>query len=73
MVTNAIRIFAGLLTLLGALNLLVLALSASIMKFLPAVQLPAATIEEATNLFGVGAVVYVLTEIAKKTGRGGGH
>lgn len=72
MINNIIRVFSLLVAVLGGLNLLALALSAQIQKFLPAITLPAANVMEAVSLFGVGAGVYALSEIAKKTG-GRGH
>ena len=69
-VTTAIRVFALLLTIFGAINLVVLALSDHLQSFVPAVLRPAATFAEALALFGVGAVVTLLADIA---GKGGKH
>ena len=69
----AIRLFSGLLALIGALNLVVLALSDHLQSLVPIVLRPAATFSQALALFGVGASVHVLSEIAARTGKSKGH
>ena len=69
----AIRLFSGLLALMGALNLVVLALSDHLQSLVPIVLRPAATFSQALALFGVGASVHVLSEIAARTGKSKGH
>lgn len=69
-VNFAIRVFSLILTFFGALNLVILALSDHLQSWVPAVLRPAATFGEALALFGVGAAVALLGEIAAKTGRG---
>ena len=68
-----IRAFAALLALFGALNLLVLGLSDHLQSVVPMILRPASTFGQALALFGVGASVYMLGEIAGRVGRGGGH
>ena len=69
----AIRLFSGLLALMGALNLVVLALSDHLQSVVPIILRPAATFSQALALFGVGASVHVLSEIAARTGKSKGH
>ena len=68
-VNFAIRVFSLLLTFFGALNLVILALSDPLQSVVPAVLRPAATFGEALALFGVGAAVAMLSEIAGKVGK----
>ncbi len=69
----AIRVFSGLLALMGAINLVVLALSDHLQSVVPMILRPAATFSQALALFGVGASVHVLAEIAAKAGKSRGH
>ncbi|MBR7618569.1 hypothetical protein JKL49_04140 [Phenylobacterium sp. 20VBR1] len=68
-VNFAIRVFSLILTFFGALNLVILALSDPLQSVVPAVLRPAATFGEALALFGVGAAVAMLSEIAGKVGK----
>ncbi|CAN5375829.1 hypothetical protein BH10PSE5_BH10PSE5_07630 [soil metagenome] len=68
-VNFAIRVFSLILTFFGALNLVILALSDPLQSVVPAVLRPAATFGEALALFGVGAAVATLSEIAGKVGK----
>lgn len=68
-VTFAIRVFSLLLSFFGALNLVILALSDHLQSVVPSVLRPAATFSEALALFGVGAAVAMLGEIAAKVGK----
>ena len=68
-ITFAIRVFSLILTFFGALNLVVLALSDYLQSMIPAVLRPVANFGEALALFGVGAVVVMLCEIAGKGGK----
>ena len=68
-VNFAIRVFSLILTFFGALNLVILALSDHLQSWVPAVLRPAATFGEALALFGVGAAVAMLAEIAGKVGK----
>jgi hypothetical protein len=70
----AIRIFSGLLAILGGANLVVLALSEHLQSAIPWMLHPAATFSQALALFGVGASVHALSEMAgKRSGKSGGH
>lgn len=68
-VNFAIRVFSLILTFFGVLNLVILALSDHLQSVVPAVLRPAATFGEALALFGVGAAVATLSEIAAKVGK----
>ncbi|WP_421932964.1 hypothetical protein [Phenylobacterium sp.] len=68
-VNFAIRVFSLLLSFFGALNLVILALSDHLQSVVPPVLRPAATFGEALALFGVGAAVAMLGEIAAKVGK----
>lgn len=68
-----IRVFAAVLALFGAFNLLVLGLSDHLQSVVPMILRPASTFTQALALFGVGGSVYMLCDIAGRVGRGGGH
>lgn len=66
------RVFAALLAIFGALNILLLILSDRIQSFFPVEFHAIANLTQAVTLFGVGAGVYLLGEMAGKK-KAGGH
>jgi hypothetical protein len=58
--TLVFRVFAALLAIFGALNILLLVLSERVLSFLPVEFHPISTLTKATALFGVGAGIYLL-------------
>lgn len=66
--TLVFRVFAALLAIFGALNILLLVLSDRVLAFFPAQFHPISNLTEATALFGVGAGIYLLAgaQSAKK-------
>jgi hypothetical protein len=66
--TLVFRVFAALLAIFGALNILLLILSDRIVAFFPVQFHAVNTLTEATALFGVGAGIYLLAsaQSAKK-------
>ncbi len=66
--TGVFRVFAAILAIFGALNILLLILSDRVLAFLPVEFHPISTLTEATTLFGVGAGIYLLSghQSAKK-------
>ncbi len=58
--TLVFRVFAALLAIFGALNILLLILSDKVLAFLPVEFHPISSLTEATGLFGVGAGIYLL-------------
>ena len=59
--TGVFRVFAAILAIFGALNILLLILSDRVLSFLPVEFHPISTLTEATTLFGVGAGIYLLS------------
>ena len=70
--TLILRVFAALLALFGALNILLLILSDQMRSFFPAQFHAVATISDATALFGVGAGTYLLGRMAEGMNKGAG-
>lgn len=62
-VSNAIRIFAGLLALLGALNLILMLLADFVQDMVPYPLKPVTSFTDALLLFAVGGGVYMLAVI----------
>ncbi len=60
MLTLVFRVFAALLAIFGALNILLRILSDKVLAFLPVEFHPISTLTEAIALFGVGAGIYLL-------------
>lgn len=59
------RIFAAVMAIFGALNILLLILSEQVKTFFPAEFTAVSHMGEAVALFGVGAGVYILGERKK--------
>jgi ABC-type Na+ efflux pump permease subunit len=64
------RVFAALLAIFGAMNILLLVLSEQVQRFFPAQFHAVSSLSQAVALFGVGAGVYLLSEMV---GRKRGH
>lgn len=62
--TLVFRVFAALLAIFGALNILLLILSDRVLRFFPVEFHPISNLTEAIALFGVGAGVYLLAGAA---------
>lgn len=60
------RVFSALLAIFGGLNILLLILSDQVQRFFPAQFHAIANLSQAVALFGVGASVYLLSELAGK-------
>ena len=58
------RVFAALLAIFGALNILLLILSDQVQRFFPAQFHAISSLPQAVGLFGVGAGIYLLSEMA---------
>ncbi|WP_425993780.1 hypothetical protein [Caulobacter sp. DWR1-3-2b1] len=58
--TLVFRVFAALLAIFGAMNILLLVLSERVRSFFPVEFHPVSNLTEATALFGVGAGIYLL-------------
>ena len=66
------RVFAALLAIFGAMNILLLILSEQVQRFFPAQFHAVSNLTQAVALFGVGAGVFLLSEMAGKK-KSGGH
>jgi hypothetical protein len=62
------RVFAALLAIFGGLNILLLILSDQVQRFFPAQFHAVSSLTQAVALFGVGAGVYLLSEMAGRKG-----
>lgn len=62
--TLVFRVFAGLLAIFGAMNIILLILSERVRAFFPVEFHPVSSLTEATALFGVGAGIYLLAASA---------
>lgn len=61
MLTLVFRVFAGVLGLLGAINIVLLILGEALDRYSPVEMRAVGTLTEALMIFGVGAGIYVLS------------
>ncbi len=60
------RVFAALLAIFGGINILLLILSDQMQRFFPAQFHAVANLTQAVALFGVGASVYLLSQLTDR-------
>lgn len=66
MITMVFRVFAAILGVLGAVNIVLLVLGEAIARYSPVEMRAIGTLPEALMLFGVGAGIYVLSPAGAK-------
>lgn len=67
MLTLVFRVFAAILGVLGAINIVLLVLGEALARYSPVELHAVGTLPEALMLFGVGAGVYVLSPAGGKS------
>lgn len=67
MLSMIFRVFAGVLGVLGALNIVLLILGEALARYSPVELRAVGTLTEALMIFGVGAGIYVLSPAGHKS------